>query len=87
MTKKPLLRILIAFCFIYTITIYITSAVAQISGARYVIDPDLGFYTGPAVGDTVPDFTLKVQRGDTRRSQQLIGQTGAILNFYRSASW
>jgi hypothetical protein len=42
---------------------------------------------GPRVGDRVPAFALKDQRGDTRTLASLIGPKGLMLVFYRSADW
>ena len=50
-------------------------------------DAELGFSTGPAIGATVPDFTLPDQYGQSRNLTNLVGRNGAILNFFRSASW
>ena len=43
--------------------------------------------TGPAVGDKVPDFSAVDQTGRTRTLQSVMGPTGAMLVFYRSADW
>lgn len=51
------------------------------------VDPNLGFSTGPEVGQAIPEFTLPDQNGVLRSIRDLVGDNGAILNFYRSASW
>ncbi len=55
--------------------------------SHYHIDPELGFSTGPAIGEKVPDFSLLDQFGELRRLKDLLGKNGAVLNLYRSADW
>ena len=57
------------------------------SDKSYPVDPNLGFATGPGVGQAIPEFTLPDQNGVLRASNDLVGENGAVLNFYRSASW
>ena len=42
---------------------------------------------GPQVGETVPDFSLVDQFGETRTLQSLMGPNGLMLVFSRSADW
>ncbi len=42
---------------------------------------------GPQVGDVVPEFSLKDQNGKTWTRQSIMGRTGAMLVFVRSADW
>jgi len=42
---------------------------------------------GPQVGERVPDFSLKDQRGTTQTLQSIMGPKGAMLVFVRSADW
>ena len=42
---------------------------------------------GPQVGDRVPDFTLNDQQGRSRTLTSLLGPTGLMLVFFRSADW
>ena len=42
---------------------------------------------GPAVGSTLPDFTLRDQRGETHSLTSLLGPKGAMIVFFRSADW
>jgi len=56
-------------------------------GQDYVVDSELGFSTGPNVGQIVPMFSLPDQNGKKVSLKELIGKNGAILNFFRSASW
>ena len=42
---------------------------------------------GPAVGTTLPDFSLRDQRGVTHSLPSLLGPKGAIIVFFRSADW
>ena len=48
--------------------------------------PDVDQF-GPQVGETVPDFSLVDQFGETRTLQSLMGPNGLILVFSRSADW
>ncbi len=71
----------------YTLTILVFTASPLFSQNpdinSYPIDPDLGFSTGPAIGEKVPDFSLLDQFG----VKDLLGKNGAVLNLYRSADW
>jgi peroxiredoxin len=42
---------------------------------------------GPQVGSQVPEFTLIDQRGQSRTLASLMGLTGLMLVFFRSADW
>ena len=48
--------------------------------------PDVDQF-GPQVGETVPDFSLVDQFGETRTLQSLMGPNGLMLVFSRSADW
>ncbi len=66
----------------------IVMSCSQNSGKKeYSIDPDLGFSTGPNINDKVPEFSLPDQNNNIKNLNELVGENGAILNFYRSASW
>jgi hypothetical protein len=54
---------------------------------KYKIDPVLGFLTGPGIKEKIPEFSLPDQHGKIKNLNEIIGKNGAILNFYRSASW
>jgi hypothetical protein len=43
--------------------------------------------TGPNVGEKVPDFALRDQKGELKTLRSLLGPNGALLVFYRSADW
>jgi hypothetical protein len=43
--------------------------------------------TGPAVGDSAPDFAGPDQMGRTQTLKSVMGPKGAMLVFYRSADW
>lgn len=45
------------------------------------------FSPGIQVGEKVPDFQLPDQNNTLRRLSDLLGENGALLNFYRSADW
>jgi hypothetical protein len=42
---------------------------------------------GPQVGTSLPDFTLRDQRGEPRSLKSLVGPNGALIVFFRSADW
>jgi hypothetical protein len=42
---------------------------------------------GPKVGERVPEFTLRDQRGQPRTLESVMGPKGAMLVFFRSADW
>jgi hypothetical protein len=42
---------------------------------------------GPPVGTSLPDFTLRDQRGELRSLKSLLGPKGAMIVFFRSADW
>ena len=78
--------------FLYTrlphiLPLFLLAAFAFGADEPYPVDADLGFSTSPAVGETIPEFTLPDQNGVLRSVRNLVGDNGAILNFNRSASW
>ena len=42
---------------------------------------------GPQVGERVPDFSLPDQQGRAQTLKTLMGPSGAMLVFFRSADW
>jgi len=42
---------------------------------------------GPQVGEQVPSFRLPDQNSRVRTLESILGRNGAMLLFYRSASW
>jgi len=42
---------------------------------------------GPQVGERVPDFSLTDQNGRAHTLKTLMGPSGAMLVFFRSADW
>lgn len=42
---------------------------------------------GPQVGQRVPDFHLKDQHGQLWTRDSIMGPSGAMLVFFRSADW
>ena len=42
---------------------------------------------GPKVGTSLPDFTLRDQRGEPHALKSLLGPKGALIVFFRSADW
>ncbi len=75
----------------YTLTILVFTASPLFSQNpdinSYPIDPDLGFSTGPAISEKVPDFSLIDQAGYLRSLKDLAGKKGAVIDFHRSADW
>jgi len=43
--------------------------------------------TGPAVGQLVPDFSAKDQTDRTQNLKSMMGPSGLMLVFFRSADW
>jgi hypothetical protein len=43
--------------------------------------------TGPAVGQSVPDFSLQDQSGRVQTLKSVSGPKGTMLVFFRSADW
>jgi hypothetical protein len=43
--------------------------------------------TGPAVGQSIPDFQALDQDGNSRSFADVAGAKGLLLLFYRSADW
>ncbi len=80
--KEKHLMILMVLFFSTTI-----SFSQQSTNGNYKIDLELGFSTGPAIGEKVPDFSLLDQSGYLRSLKDLLGKNGAVLNLYRSADW
>ena len=54
---------------------------------EYPIDPKLGFSTGPNINEKVPEFSLSDQDGTIKSLAERVGENGALLIFFRSASW
>ena len=54
---------------------------------HYPIDPELGFSTGPAIGEKIPEFNLPDQSGELINLKDLIGKKGVVIDFHRSAEW
>lgn len=42
---------------------------------------------GPAVGDQLPDLTVKNSNGESRTFDELKGENGLVLVFVRSSDW
>jgi hypothetical protein len=42
---------------------------------------------GPQVGETIPDFSLTDQYGETWTRDRILGENGTMLVFIRSANW
>ncbi len=42
---------------------------------------------GLQIGERIPEFSLHDQFGQPRNIKDLVGENGAVIDFYRSASW
>jgi hypothetical protein len=49
--------------------------------------PDEGFFTGPEVGERLPDFALRAASGQVVDFHADRGDSKAAVVFYRSAVW
>ncbi len=54
---------------------------------KFVEAQNDGYRTGPAIGDSVPAFTLPDQHGNRHTLHDLTGPGGLLLVFSRSADW
>ena len=59
----------------------------QVDGAMQGRTPIDVASLGPQVGERVPAFSLPDQNGRVRTLESILGRNGAMLLFYRSASW
>lgn len=69
--------------------VILSAALAAALGARAqepagVVDPAT---LGPQVGQAAPDFSLADQNGRTWTLRSVMGPKGALVVFFRSASW
>ena len=55
--------------------------------SQFVAAQNDALSTGPAVGQKVPDFTLRDQNGKEWPLKGLMGPSGLLLVFVRSADW
>ena len=55
--------------------------------STFVAAQNDGLKTGPKIGDKVPDFTLPDQNGKSLSLHDLMGPSGLLLIFSRSADW
>ena len=69
---------------ILTLTLLLGFAVASAAAAQELPDVD---QFGPQVGEVVPSFSLVDQNGAARDLQSLMGRSGLMLVFSRSADW
>jgi uncharacterized protein (TIGR03067 family) len=65
----------------------IVSTVVLLAAALGVAAPAPEEKTGPKVGATAPDFTLKDQHGKDRALKELVKDGPVALVFHRSAAW
>ena len=55
--------------------------------STFVAAQNDGLKTGPKIGEKVPDFSLPDQIGKQRSLHELMGPSGLLLIFSRSADW
>ena len=55
--------------------------------STFVAAQNDGLRTGPQIGEKVPDFSLPDQTGKQRSLHELMGPSGLLLIFSRSADW
>ncbi len=56
----------------------------QSSTPAPIVDVDT---VGPKVGDALPEFSLRDQGGHIRTLKSLLGSSGGVIVFFRSADW
>lgn len=56
-------------------------------GARQAPPPVDVQQLGPKIGEVVPDFALTDQSGASRTLKSVLGPSGGLLVFFRSADW
>jgi len=54
---------------------------------QFVVAQNDGYRTGREIGEKVPDFALVDQHGKSRTLGDLMGPSGLLLVFSRSAVW
>jgi hypothetical protein len=57
-----------------------------IVGASAASQPDVS-QIGPKIGAIAPEFSLPDQHGNARTLKSVLGPSGTILVFFRSADW
>lgn len=67
--------------------ILLTAVAALVAVAALAQTPINLDRIGPAVGTTVPDFTLPDASGTPRSLRSVLGPKGALVVFSRSADW
>ena len=60
------------------------SAALQQPNTAQMVDVET---VGPNVGEALPEFSLRDQRGQVHSLKSLLGSKGAIIVFFRSADW
>jgi cytochrome oxidase Cu insertion factor (SCO1/SenC/PrrC family) len=80
-------RVLYPFLIILVLTVFLACSERSSVTNKESTGTDTGFSPGLAVGTKIKNFTLTDQTGQPKTLKNLIGPNGAILNFYRSASW
>lgn len=80
------MQIFVRMIFLLCVFIFISCMQSE-TEQTYPINPQLGFSTGPALNEKVPEFSLPDQSGEVKILRELVGENGAVLNFFRSASW
>jgi hypothetical protein len=62
------------------------SIILALVAAQFAIAQD-SIPSGPAVGETIPAFSLPDQRGNLQDLDSITGPRGAVILFHRSADW
>ena len=63
------------------------SCVLGVLGASVAMASDYSDGWGPPVGTRIPDGEFTSHLGETRTFADLVGETGALILFNRSANW
>ena len=80
------MRLLITIILLLNMLIIVAYSQNNIT-TEYPIDPQLGFSTGPNINEKVPEFNLPDQDCIIKSLTEMVGENGALLIFFRSASW
>ena len=85
--SRPTAAILASIVALASTALLTSSALAQETGFDEIPDSSANWATGPAVGETIPDFAALDQNGVRRSFDDIKGPNGALVFFFRSADW
>jgi hypothetical protein len=77
-------RMALGLCWLILVPAVGFAARQQASTPALVVDVET---VGPRVGDALPEFSLRDQGGHVRTLKSLLGSSGAVIVFFRSADW